>query len=79
MAKPPASSSARQRLPVRRVGPGRYRVGEHDVDLHASDAAGRCTCADYVFRKESKGLDCRHIRAARHLHGTSTPFAIITL
>lgn len=79
MTKPPASSSARQRLPVRRVGPGRYRVGQHDVDLHASDAAGRCTCADYLYRKESKGLDCRHMRAARILEGSELSEAEVTL
>lgn len=66
-------------LTVRRVGPHQYRVGQHDVDLHASDAAGRCTCGDYLYRKEAKGLACKHLRAAALLEGTPTTTLTVTL
>ena len=57
-------------LTVTRMGPRQYRVSGHHVDLAASDAAGRCTCADYVYRRESKGEDCKHLAAARRLDQT---------
>lgn len=66
-------------MSVTRVGPHRYKVGAHDVDLKASDAAGRCTCGDYVFRKESKSLSCKHIRMAILLEGTPTDNLTVTL
>lgn len=33
----------------------------YDVFLGVDVSLPRCSCADYLWRKESKGLKCRHI------------------
>lgn len=57
-------------LTVTRLGSSTFKVNGHHCDLTASDAAGRCTCADYIYRRESKGEDCKHLAAARRLDQT---------
>jgi len=46
------------------LGPGQYRVeglGETQyVDLNGSPC---CHCGDFLWRKEPKGLPCKHLRA----------------
>lgn len=57
--------AAPERLTITKLAPHCYRVGRYHVDLTASIAAGRCDCPDQVWRRESKGLECKHIRAAK--------------
>lgn len=56
-------------LKVERVGPHQYRVNREYVDLRGDTP---CHCADYLYRKEGRGLDCKHVRAAKMLDGTPT-------
>ena len=56
-------------LSVTRLGPHQYRVGKWDVDLKGMT---KCHCPDYLYRKESKGGTCKHIRCAILLEGTKT-------
>ena len=58
---------------VTRLGPHRYQVGTHAVDLRAEGAADACTCGDYVYRRQAKGLSCKHMRAATLLDRSTLP------
>lgn len=63
-------------LTVKRVGPHQYRVNQEYVDLRGDTP---CHCADYLYRKESKGADCKHLRAAKLMEGTPTNSLKVTL
>ena len=64
---------------VTRLGPHRYKVGTHHVDLQATGAADACTCGDYVYRKQAKGQPCKHMRACAYLEGTTTNHAEVRI
>lgn len=65
-------------LKARPLGGGRYEVfggsEPHWVNLTASDAAGRCDCADHLW----KGVVCKHMIAAliAEKHAAVFPLAL---